>query len=186
MSSAADPARRWRQRRHRDPGRRRFGTSRDRQGRARAAALVSLVIGGGYAAVSLYWGLGGSWLLDTVGGSLEPDGRAGSAALQAVVLGSALLKLAAAVAPSVLVARRTGERWRRPVRLVCVLTAVVLVGYGAVLSVAGWAVQAGLLKAGRSADHRALAWHAFLWDPWFLAWGLAVAAALIFSRGPRQ
>jgi hypothetical protein len=27
-------------------------------------------------------------------------------------------------------------------------------------------------------DHRALAWHTYLWDPWFLMWGLLVAGAL--------
>jgi hypothetical protein len=29
-----------------------------------------------------------------------------------------------------------------------------------------------------TADHRALAWHAYLWDPWFLIWGLLVVGAL--------
>ena len=33
-----------------------------------------------------------------------------------------------------------------------------------------------------NADHRALAWHAYLWDPWFLVWGLLVTAALLRSR----
>jgi hypothetical protein len=33
-----------------------------------------------------------------------------------------------------------------------------------------------------SADHRALAWRAYLWDPWFLVWGLLVTAALLRSR----
>jgi len=32
------------------------------------------------------------------------------------------------------------------------------------------------------ADHRALAWHAYLWDPWFLVWGVLVTAALLRSR----
>ena len=48
----------------------------------------------------------------------------------------------------------------------------------AVLSVVGWLVQAGVVAHGRNADRTALAWHAFLWDPWFLVWGLLVAAAL--------
>jgi hypothetical protein len=36
-------------------------------GAARAAFVVEMA----YAAISVYWGLGGNWLLDTVGGTLE-------------------------------------------------------------------------------------------------------------------
>ena len=32
------------------------------------------------------------------------------------------------------------------------------------------------------ADRRALTWHAYLWDPWFLLWGLLVLAALCRDR----
>ena len=74
-----------------------------RHRRARTAAVAAGALGVLYAAISAYWALGGTWLLNTVGGSLE---------------------------------------------------------------------------------HRtALAWHAFLWDPWFLAWGLLACATLGISRG---
>jgi hypothetical protein len=53
-----------------------------------------------------------------------------------------------------------GSRWHRP----------------------GLLVELGILHAGRDADHRALAYHAFLWDPWFLLWGLLVLAAVHSSR----
>ncbi|MGI8591252.1 MAG: hypothetical protein ACR2M5_09740, partial [Nakamurella sp.] len=43
-------------------------------------------------------------------------------------------------------------------------------------------VQFGVIAASASADHRALAWHAYLWDPWFLVWGLLVTAALLRIR----
>jgi len=56
---------------------------------------------------------------------------------------------------------------------------------GLVLSVAGWLVRAGVITPGANADHRALAWHAYLWDPWFLVWGLLVAIALLRSRRRR-
>ena len=39
-------------------------------------------------------------------------------------------------------------------------------------------------QLGAGADHRALAWHAYLWDPWFLLWGLLVTAALLRGRRP--
>jgi succinate dehydrogenase hydrophobic anchor subunit len=58
------------------------------------------------------------------------------------------------------------------------LEAVVLIGDGVVLTTAGLLVQAAVIHRSAHADSRALAWHAFLWDPWFLVWGLAVALAL--------
>jgi hypothetical protein len=46
----------------------------------------------------------------------------------------------------------------------------------------GLLVQAGLIGTPGGADHRALAWHAYLWDPGFLVWGVLVTAALLRSR----
>lgn|GEM_PF-1998098 len=57
-------------------------------------------------------------------------------------------------------------------------------GHLAAVAVAGlvWPephlLQADVIYATRDADHRALAWHAYLWDPWFLGWGLLLTAAL--------
>jgi len=48
---------------------------------ARAAVFVGLL----YAAISVYWGLGGTWLLNTVGGSLQK--RAGDASVVAAGVG---------------------------------------------------------------------------------------------------
>jgi hypothetical protein len=58
--------------------------------------------------------------------------------------------------------------------------------YGLVLTVAGLLVQAGAIHASATANHRALAWHAYLWDPWFLIWGLFVAGALLRGRYRRH
>jgi len=66
------------------------------------------------------------------------------------------------------------------------LEAGILTLYGLVLTTAGLLVQADLLHASADADHRALAWHAYLWDPWFLIWGLLVAVALLRSRHLRR
>lgn len=64
------------------------------------------------------------------------------------------------------------------------LAAVVLVLYGGVLTLIGLLVQAGVVHASAHGDHKALRWHAFLWDPWFLVWGLLLATALALSRPP--
>ena len=57
-----------------------------------------------------------------------------------------------------------------------------LVAYGGILTGAELLVEAGAIHRSASADERALAWHAYLWDPWFLVWGLLVATALWQSR----
>jgi len=69
------------------------------------------VVGMAYAAVSVYWGLGGSWLVDTVGGTLEMAGRSGTAATVAAVRAAAVLKAVAAMIP-VLYCRLSASRLR--------------------------------------------------------------------------
>jgi hypothetical protein len=163
-----------------------------RSGRARTgltAAWAACTVGLLYAAVSVYWGLGGTWLLDTVGGSLAKPGRAHEAGLMAAVWGAAALKLIAAVLP-LLAVRHPGSSSRdRKLWVLAWIAAGVLSLYGLVLTATGLLVQTGVIHASSNADHRALAWHAYLWDPWFLVWGLLIAAALLLSgraRGARH
>jgi hypothetical protein len=33
--------------------------------------------------------------------------------------------------------------------------------------------------------HRAVWWHAWIWDPWFLAWGLGLVTVLVTTRRAR-
>jgi len=51
-----------------------------------------------------------------------------------------------------------------------------------VLTTTGLLVQADVIHSSRKADQRALTWHAYLWDPWFLVWGVLITAALLRSR----
>ena len=134
---------------------------------------MACAVGVLYAALSVYWGLGGTWLVDTVGGSLARRGRAGDAAVLAAVWAAAILKLIAAALPVAAVHGRGGRR----VWVLAWLAAGILVVYGLALSAVGWLVQAWVIRAAAHADHRALAWHAYLWDPWVLIWGLLIAAA---------
>ena len=62
-------------------------------------AWAALIVGLLYAALSVYWGLGGAWLLDTIGGSLEEQGRAGNPGVMLAVWAAAVIKMTAAVLP---------------------------------------------------------------------------------------
>jgi hypothetical protein len=64
--------------------------------------------------------------------------------------------------------------------------AAILVSYGLVLTASGLLVQVGVIKAAAHADRLALKWHAYLWDPWFLIWGIFVFLALWRSRPASQ
>jgi hypothetical protein len=156
--------------------------------RARApgqrAAWAAFAVGLLYAAVSVYWGLGGSWLLDTVGASLTQAGRSASALVVLAVWCAVALKVIAAVLPLLAsgAVASGGFRRRRLSRALTWVEAAILTFYGLILTAVGLLVQAGVIGTPANADHRALAWHAYLWDPWFLVWGVLVTAALLRSR----
>jgi hypothetical protein len=132
------------------------------------------------AAVSVYWGVGGTWLLNTVGGSFARLGRNPTTSTIVAVWAAATLKLAAALLP--LLALRNPDRGSRSARLLAWAAAGILSIYGAVLTSVGLLVQADVIDSPANADRRALTWHAYVWDPWFLVWGLVILTALLRSR----
>jgi Protein of unknown function (DUF3995) len=150
------------------------------------AAVVAAVLGVVFAGVSAYWALGGTWLLDTVGGALEARGRSGDAAIVALVWASVVLKLVAAGLGVATVRRWFGGLLGRLVRIAAWVAAVVLVGYGAALTVGGLLVLSGVINPTADADLRAIRWHALFWDPWFLIWGVFLLVALLQSRRTLQ
>jgi hypothetical protein len=130
------------------------------------------------AAISAYWAVGGTGLLDTVGGSIARWGRDGGLGIRLGLAAIVVLKLVTAWLPL----RSVCQPRRRAVRRLAWVEAAVFTVYGGVLTVTGLAVQVGLLDAGAHADWRALDWHAYLWDPWFLIVGLLVWATLHRTR----
>lgn len=153
-----------------------------------AAAALGLVVGLAYAAVSAYWAAGGTGLLDTVGVAFGSVGHPAGAAVRIGLWTVVVVKIAAAVLPLLALGRPPASAWQRSIRLLAWADAVVLTSYGLVLTIPGLLIQAGVLHPGRGADRRALEWHAYLWDPWFLLWGLLAGAALLCgqSRGPQR
>lgn len=146
---------------------------------------AACVVGLAYAAVSLYWAAGGTWLLSTVGGTLAQPGHGRAAAIIVAIWAAVVLKLIGAIVPlasTQVTPLLSAPAWRRRLRVLAWAEAAILTTYGLVLTGAGLLVQSGLIAPSADADHRALAWHAYLWDPWFLLWGVLVTAALARSR----
>ncbi|WP_367402650.1 DUF3995 domain-containing protein [Kocuria marina] len=136
-----------------------------------------------HAGFSLYWALGGHWLLDTVG---QWTVRLSYEAPLAVGLGLgmvSLFKLMAAVIPVAEAYDRVP--WRRFWRAISWVGAVVLVVYGGTNTVISNAVLIGLIRPATGYERLAMIGHAWLWDPLFLVWGAALLIHLWRSRSAR-
>ena len=143
------------------------------------AAAAALVVGLAYAAISAYWALGGTWLLATVSSSLVTAHQSATAVM--AVWAAVVLKAVAALLPlSVCLSAPPSKRHGR-LRLLAWAQAAVLTLYGLVFTLAGLLVQVGIIHQRRTADRRALVWHTYLWDPWFLVWGILVIIALALT-----
>src|SRR3984885_4427001 len=154
---------------------------------ARASGLggawAAFALGLLYAVASAYWGLGGSWLPDTVGASVAQPGRSASAAVVLAVLCAVGLKAIAAVLPLLAVGAGAARvRRRHLIRALACVDAAILTVYGLNSTAVGLLVQAGLIGTPANADHRALAWHAFPRGPGLLVLGVLGTAALFRSR----
>jgi|1186.fasta_scaffold69117_2 hypothetical protein len=150
--------------------------------RARRAARLAAGLAFASAALSLYWTAGGTWLLDTVGGAIEDLARERSPAALALGAAAVLLKVAAGVLALALVHLPGGGRRRRLVLLANGAASAVLCLWGGANVVVGALVLAGAITPAADVDRHALRWHVFVWDMWFLVWGLALAVAVAAAR----
>jgi hypothetical protein len=152
------------------------------RGAARAAAWLAFAS----AAVSAYWTLGGDWLLDTVGGAIEDLARERSPA--AVVLGSTVVLIKVGVgALAIMLPRLSADTpGRRLVLVAGTGAAAVLCLWGGANVAVGGLVLSGAVETSAEVDRHALRWHVFVWDLWFLVWGLALAVAVAAARRTRS
>ena len=141
------------------------------------AAYAACALAWPYAVPSLYWALGGTAGLGTVGGAIEELARTRAPAGIALGLGAGVLKVAGGLLALALV-----RGWGRaiPRRLLggaAWAASVVLTAYGGLLVAVGALVLTGLVSPSGPVDRTALRWHVLLWDLWFLAWGLLLGVA---------
>jgi Protein of unknown function (DUF3995) len=147
-----------------------------------AAAALALVS----AAVSLYWTLGGTRLLDTLGGSLEDLARDRSGAALALGILVVLVKALGGLLALALVRPWGGRIGRRLLVLLSSAASTLLVLYGGVYVLVGGLVLGGVIIPSEPVDWHGLRWHVFVWDLWFLLWGLALGLATWRSHVDRS
>lgn len=127
-----------------------------------------------HATASLMWGLGSTFLLDTV----NDDIVAGFAGRERLLLVVAGVKFAAALVP--VWWAMAGWPLVRLSRPMCWAGSAVLIIWGGVSALWAQFVLAGLIDVP-DADRQALIGNAFIWDPLFFLWGLALGCALVLS-----
>ena len=59
-------------------------------------------------------------------------------------------------------------------------------GWGGLNAVVAHLVLAGAIAPGADYDHAGMIGHAWIWDPLFALWGLALAVALVVGRPRHQ
>lgn len=141
------------------------------------AAYAASACAGLFAAVSLYWALGGTAGMRSVGGYAERMARSGDASATVVIWMTVALKAGGAVLALSLV-RPWGAVFPRRLRAgIAGAAALVLSLYGGMNMVGEALVELHVVTPSTPVDWTGLAWHLALWDAWFLAWGLLLGAA---------
>ncbi len=149
------------------------------------AGYIACGWGLAFAAISFYWGLGGTLGLDTLGGSLESLARAHDRTLFIAVWVTGFLKVLVALLALVLAGRWAARLPRRPVAVLGWVAAALLTLYGGTLIVPEALVAIGAIKPAQPVDWKPLLWHLYVWDMSFLVWGILFGVATWrFSRNP--
>lgn len=143
--------------------------------------LAAAVAAFAHAVPSLYWAVGGTLGMDSLG-TWAPAWRAESPLLVgALLVVIFVVKMAGGIVPLL----ATRQRLPRPRvwRALSWVGATVLVLYGAAnVGVGGLALLGVIEGPADAASRAALAGHVLLWDPLFLLWGLLLAAGLARTR----
>jgi Protein of unknown function (DUF3995) len=146
--------------------------------RAMRFVQVACVIGLIHAGFSLYWALGGRWLLDTVGQWATNLASQSPRAVFAALAFIAVLKATAAIIP-MLNASGTlpfARLWRG----LSWVGGIFLVLYGGLNTLVAWLVLSGLIQS--DFDRISMVGHAAIWDPLFFLWGVFLTLHLLLSR----
>jgi Protein of unknown function (DUF3995) len=135
-----------------------------------------------FAAVSFYWGLGGTAGLDTLALSLEQDAREGGTEVIALAIVPGIAKLALGLLALALVERPRLPLPRRAVVVLAWLAGIGLTLYGAVLTVEKALMKLDVIDVPQSLGDDRVGWYLFFWDPLWLIGGILFLLAAASAR----
>ncbi|WP_261369443.1 DUF3995 domain-containing protein [Corynebacterium sanguinis] len=141
----------------------------------RALFALACIAGLTHAAFSAYWAAGGTWLLATAGQTMVEQFESMTWVLWIVAGIKALAAVIPLLAPDNPLIR--GVSW---------VGGFVLVVWGGLSTVIALAVFAGVYIPKGGIDRAGMIGHAFLWDPLFVLWGVALLGALATSPPRRE
>lgn len=145
---------------------------------SRIPYLGTILFGGVHAASSFYWGLGGEWLLETIGQGAVDLRQEAPWWLFVMLILIGIAKLVCVIMP---LANSKGLLPKpRLWRFLSWLGAVGLILYGGAYSTLSHLSLAG--QFGDVDDRQGMIGHAYIWDPLFVAWGVCLAIALWLDR----
>lgn len=143
-----------------------------------AAAAVAFA----FAAVSFYWGLGGTAGVSTLGGQIEALALARDPLIIALVWVTGIGKVVGGLFALALVrpwGRALPRRW---LLRGAWAGAVLLTVYGLVQVVSVALVAMGVLTPTQPVEPSVLWWRLLLWEPWFLVWGVLLGLTAWVER----
>jgi hypothetical protein len=147
---------------------------------SRSLVWLACIAGTVHAGFSLYWALGGQWLLATVGQwAVQLSAEAPLQAGLGLGIVAAVKLLAATIPVAVAYGRMPRQRFWRAVSWA---GGLLLVVYGGVNTLVSGAVLGGVVRHAGGYDLPAMIGHASLWDPLFFLWGTALVLSLWYSR----
>ena len=101
-------------------------------------------------------------------------------------MATVLLKVTAAgLALALLGLPEAGFR-RRALLVANGIASAVLCLWGGANVLVGGLVLSGAITPSTHVDRHALRWHVFVWDMWFLVWGICLALAILAARSGRS
>lgn len=147
---------------------------------SRSLVWLACIAGTVHAGFSLYWALGGQWLLATVGQwAVQLSAEAPLQAGLGLGIVAAVKLLAATIPVAVAYGRMPRQRFWRAVSWA---GGLLLVVYGGVNTLVSGGVLGGVVRPAGGYDLNAMIGHAWLWDPLFFLWGTALVSSLWYSR----
>lgn len=156
-------------------------TSSSWPGYAAAAAAFT------FAVPSLYWAAGGMAGVSTLGGRIEELARQRNTGLVVATWAAFLLKVLGGVLALALVQSWGRRLPRGPVLLTSWAGAVLLSAHGTLQTATVALILAGLVDDTQGLSSGARRWRLFLWEPWFLIWGLLLGlAASVYGRATKE